>query len=169
MAGNRKPARKAKPVIRPRVGLIPMMKETHDNLATQLHTAVLTLRTAPSVLAWDQVMKKVEAMTIATAFMRRRDLCADRDPLANALRTMLFALNAAGQRHDKTGVMQLSEPEKLSMKVAAAEMDGAIAKIPANVYRASLRFAAEQQLLMHAKEMQMQAKEMQKCPQGVAA
>lgn len=162
MAGNRKPARKAKPMIRPRVGLIPMMKETHDNLATQLHTAVLTLRTAPSVLAWNQVMKKVEAMTIATAFMRRRDLCADRDPLANALRTMLFALNAAGKRHDKTDVMQLSEAEQLSIKVAAAEMDVALAKSPANIYRASIQFAAEQQVIMHAKEMQKHA-------QGAAA
>lgn len=157
MAGNRKPARKVKPAVRPRVGLIPMMKGTHDSLATELHTAVFTLRTAPSVLAWNQVMKKVEAMTIATAFMRRKNLHNDRDPLANALRTMLYALNAASERHDRTGVMRLSDAEQVSIKVAAAEMDGALAKIPANVYRASIRFAAEHQLIMHAKEMQKAA------------
>lgn len=157
MAGNRKPARKARPTVRPRVGLTPMMKPTHDNLATELHTAVLTLREAPSVIAWNEVMKKVEAMTLATAFMRRKDLCADRDPLANALRTMLYALNAAGERHDRTGVMKLSEAEAASMKMAAAAMDGALAKIPVNVYRGSLKLAAQQQLAMHAQKMREQA------------
>lgn len=153
MAGNRRPTRKAKPVVRPRVGLTPMMKPTHDNLATELHTAVLTLREAPSVVAWNEVMKKVEAMTLATAFMRRRDLCADRDPLANALRTMLFTLQAAGERHDRTGVMKLSEAEANSMRMAAAAMDGALAKIPANVYWGSIELAARQQLEMHAAKM----------------
>ena len=156
MAGNRKPSRKAKPTIRPRVGLAPMMKPTHDNLATELHTAVLTLREAPSVVAWNEVMKKVEAMTLATAFMRRRDLCADRDPLANALRTMLFTLQAAGDRHDRTGVMKLSEAEASSMRMAAAAMDGALAKIPANVYWGSIRLAAQQQAEMHSAKMREQ-------------
>jgi hypothetical protein len=158
MAGNRKPTRKVKPAARPRVGLTPMMKPTHDNLATELHTAILTLREAPSVVAWNEVMKKVEAMTLATAFMRRKNLCVDRDPLANALRTMLYALNAAGERHDRIGVMKLSEAEGSSMKMAAAAMDGALAKIPVNVYRGSLRLAAQQQLVMHAQKMREQAK-----------
>lgn len=153
MAGNRRPSRKAKPAVRPRVGLAPMMKPTHDNLATELHTAVLTLREAPSVTAWNEVMKKVEAMTLATAFMRRRDLCADRDPLANALRTMLYTLQAAGDRHDRTGVMKLSEAEASSMRMAAAAMDGALAKIPANVYWGSIELAARQQMEMHAAKM----------------
>lgn len=153
MAGNRKPARKAKPAVRPRIGLVPMMKGTHDGLATQLHTAVLTLREAPSVLAWNEVMKKLEAVTIATTFMRRKDLCADRDPLANALRTMLYALQAAGDRHDRTGVMKLSEAEAASMKMAAAAMDTALAKIPANVYQGAVKIAILQQAEMHAAKM----------------
>lgn len=157
MAGNKKPARKAKPAYRPRIGLAPMMKETRDDLATQLHTAVLTLREAPSVVAWNEVMKKLEAITIATTFMRRKDLCADRDPLANALRTMLYALQAAGDRHDRTGVMKLSEPEAASMKMAAAAMDQALARIPANVYQGSVRIAAMQQLEMHAAKTREQA------------
>lgn len=154
MAGNKKPGRKPSAAMRPRVGLTPMMKGTHDGLATELHAAVFTLLHAPSVLAWNQVMKKLEAITIASAFMRRKSLRSDRDPLANALRTMLYALDASGKRHDRTGVMAVSEAEAASIKVAAAEMDAALAKIPVNVYRASVVHAAEQQVIMHANAMQ---------------
>ena len=94
-----------------------------------------------------------QAQVAAEIGQQLQDLCADRDPLANALRTMLYALQAAGDRHDRTGVMKLSEAEIASMKVAAAAMDKALEKIPVNVYKGAVRIAALQQAEMHTAKM----------------
>ena len=150
MAGN-KPPRKSRNARNFRK--VPMTRETHDRLATQLHGNVCSLIEAPNVTAWNAVMQKVEAVTISTSFLRGRTLGRDRDSLTNALRTILYTMQAIGDRDDSNGAMNVTEAEASSLRMTAVIIDEALPTIPVNVYQASGQEANRQQIATHAQKM----------------
>lgn len=102
---------------------VPMMKNSRDNLALQLHAAVETLIGAPGIDAFNRVSKMVARTESA---LGRPDACL------NAAKEALYAISERFARVGKVGV---SDEEAKRLKTASGDIDKLLPKIPANVMR----------------------------------
>ena len=134
MAQSKKPRKryKEKPVH------LPMMAESRDRMAMKLHLNVEALIASPSSDAFNELCKKVSALTDALSHLRGRPIFQDKDAAANAIRTCVATLTQIHERAERTDTLAVTEVEALSLRNASGALDVALAKIPKNVLDASI-------------------------------
>ena len=120
MSGNKKP-RKA---YREKLIHVPMMPESRDTLAMQLHAAVETLIHAPSVDACNEVSKKLAIMNHAGL-------------QSVALSTAIMVIDSVIDRFIRVKKIGISQSETETLQTAAGQLDRQLATIPVNVLKAS--------------------------------
>ena len=134
MAQSEKPRKKyrEKPVH------LPMMAESRDRMAMRLHLNVEALIASPSSEAFNELCKKVSALTDALTHLRGRPIFDDKDAAANAIRTAIATLTQIQERSERTGSLGVTEVEALSLRNASGVMDVELGRIPKNVLDASI-------------------------------
>lgn len=128
MAGNSKPRKKhsvGKHAIK-----VPMMKNSRDNLAMQLHAAIETLIHAPTIEAFNRVSQMAA---------RTESALGRPDASLNAAKEALYSVS---ERFARTGKIGVSPEEAAQLMGASGAIDMLLPKIPANVMRqASIKTA----------------------------
>jgi hypothetical protein len=131
MANNKRP-RKA---YKPRNVSVPMMAETRDSLAMELHAAIETLIHAPSITAYNNVSTKMVTLGRAAGMS---------DCLEDA-KAALIGISDRFERMKKVGV---SPHEAQQLRESSAGLDALLASIPINRLR-----HAEMVTAMHCVEL----------------
>jgi hypothetical protein len=103
---------------------VPMMPESRNALALQLHAAVETLINRPSIDSYNALSKMLATMTDAGI----TDEC---------LNMATETLNGICDRYERVQRIGLSDKEGENLRAMAGELDWLIGKIPVNVFRAS--------------------------------
>ncbi len=134
MASNKKPRKK----YREKAIHLPMMAESRDRMAMRLHLNVEAMIEKPDSNSFNELCKKVAAMSDSLSHLRGRAIVDDKDAAANAVRTMVMTLAQIQERSGRINVLSVSEAEAVSLRTAAGKMDEALAQIPKNVMDASI-------------------------------
>ena len=120
MSANKKPRKK----YREKIIHVPMMPESRDSLAMELHARVRTLVLAPSVDACNEVSKVLAIM---------RDAGLD----SVALSTAIMVIDSVIDRFIRVNKIGISQSETEALQTAAGQLDRQLATIPVNVLKAS--------------------------------
>lgn len=103
----------------PRIPNIPMMRETHDDLALTLRMAIETLIACPDIEAYNEV--SLRFITLGRAMGPQ--------PFMEQAKQAMLDIAARFERVGKIGV---SASEAASLREVSGDMDRAIAKVPVN-------------------------------------
>lgn len=110
---------------KPRPANIPMMAETRNSLALELHLATETLIAAPSPDTYNQLSKMLAALRNAGA----TDACIDQ-----ASDAMLVICD----RYERVGKVGVADTEAAVLRQAAGGIDHQIGTVPTNKFRQSV-------------------------------
>lgn len=157
---------------RPKLALIPMMREKRDEIARVIGFAVEAYLSAPSSETFDVVTRWMMTLTIAVdqaspvPINRRQDQAALSLILANEV------CQAIEDRNDRTGKYGFSGDDARDLRAAVSVLEDHLRRIPFNVWLAAVKVEEgiwREILAQNARALALQAGELLKASESLEA
>jgi len=117
-----------------------MTRDAHPELAMQLYAALITLIERPSVEACNRISFRLACIAGGMSHaIKGQPILGRKDAGSLAIHSAIMAIEGIVDRHDRTGVVAVTDTEAKTLRAAAGKLDDALGRIPLPAYNCAVR------------------------------